>query len=179
MKARACPIAIAVIAGLMLSPTLQAKPKKDKGQPSAEKWIESVTGWNVSKDKKKRGKNDDVLSRIFNGNSPGKSGYRSNDPMQLIRDYIFGYQQRDDNPKGLPPGLAKKVARGGELPPGWQKKVYPGTQFPSELFPFSSRLNDSQIPNFRRDDSVDYYSIGNRIVKLRQSDNRILDTFDF
>ncbi|MBW1911075.1 MAG: hypothetical protein JRJ11_16315, partial [Deltaproteobacteria bacterium] len=24
--------------------------------------------------------------------------------------------------KALPPGLKKKVARGGELPPGWQKK---------------------------------------------------------
>src|SRR5262245_45056914 len=28
--------------------------------------------------------------------------------------------------KKLPPGLAKKVARGGELPPGWQKKCVPG-----------------------------------------------------
>ncbi|MBD3657273.1 MULTISPECIES: hypothetical protein [Marinobacter] len=25
--------------------------------------------------------------------------------------------------QGLPPGLHKKVARGGELPPGWQKKL--------------------------------------------------------
>lgn len=26
---------------------------------------------------------------------------------------------------GLPPGLQKKVARGGTLPPGWQKKLEP------------------------------------------------------
>lgn len=30
----------------------------------------------------------------------------------------------------LPPGLEKKVARGGTLPPGWQKKVQP---FPADL----------------------------------------------
>jgi hypothetical protein len=32
--------------------------------------------------------------------------------------------------RDLPPGLQKKVARGGQLPPGWQKKVAP---FPVEL----------------------------------------------
>lgn len=26
----------------------------------------------------------------------------------------------------LPPGLQKKIARGGELPPGWQKKIEVG-----------------------------------------------------
>ena len=32
--------------------------------------------------------------------------------------------------RNLPPGLQKKVARGGALPPGWQKKMQP---FPASL----------------------------------------------
>ena len=32
--------------------------------------------------------------------------------------------------RNLPPGLQKKVARGGQLPPGWQKKLRP---FPVDL----------------------------------------------
>ena len=32
--------------------------------------------------------------------------------------------------RSLPPGLQKKVARGGQLPPGWQKKLQP---FPVEV----------------------------------------------
>ena len=32
--------------------------------------------------------------------------------------------------RNLPPGLQKKMARGGQLPPGWQKKFEP---FPVEL----------------------------------------------
>ena len=32
--------------------------------------------------------------------------------------------------RNLPPGLQKKLARGGSLPPGWQKKMEP---FPVEL----------------------------------------------
>jgi hypothetical protein len=32
--------------------------------------------------------------------------------------------------RSLPPGLQKKIARGGQLPPGWQKKFEP---FPVEM----------------------------------------------
>ena len=32
--------------------------------------------------------------------------------------------------KNLPPGLQKKLARGGSLPPGWEKKIEP---FPASL----------------------------------------------
>ena len=32
--------------------------------------------------------------------------------------------------RSLPPGLQKKVARGGSLPPGWQKKMHP---FPANV----------------------------------------------
>lgn len=44
--------------------------------------------------------------------------------MRLIEDY---YRPRLGQ---LPPGLEKKLARGGTLPPGWQKKV---GAFPPEL----------------------------------------------
>ena len=39
--------------------------------------------------------------------------------VQLVRSH---YATRFNN---LPPGLQKKIARGGSLPPGWQKKVEP------------------------------------------------------
>jgi len=44
--------------------------------------------------------------------------------QKVIREY---YAPRY---RSLPPGLQKKVARGGELPPGWQKKLQP---FPVEV----------------------------------------------
>jgi hypothetical protein len=48
----------------------------------------------------------------------------SSDDHAIIREY-YAPRYRD-----LPPGLQKKVARGGALPPGWQKKLEP---FPVEL----------------------------------------------
>ena len=44
--------------------------------------------------------------------------------QRIIREY---YAPRY---RSLPPGLQKKVARGGQLPPGWQKKLQP---FPIEV----------------------------------------------
>ena len=44
--------------------------------------------------------------------------------QRVIREY---YTPRY---RSLPPGLQKKVARGGQLPPGWQKKLQP---FPAEV----------------------------------------------
>lgn len=44
--------------------------------------------------------------------------------VTVLRDY-YGPRYRD-----LPPGLQKKVARGGTLPPGWQKRFAP---FPPDL----------------------------------------------
>lgn len=38
-----------------------------------------------------------------------------------------------DRHKPLPPGLQKKVERGGELPPGWKKKLARGEVLPAEV----------------------------------------------
>ena len=57
--------------------------------------------------------------------------------VQIIREH---YAPRYRN---LPPGLRKKVARGGALPPGWQKKYEP---FPDALEHRLVRL----APEYRR-----------------------------
>jgi Ni/Co efflux regulator RcnB len=44
--------------------------------------------------------------------------------QRVLREYYAPRYQ------SLPPGLRKKVARGGQLPPGWQKKLQP---FPIEV----------------------------------------------
>ena len=43
-------------------------------------------------------------------------------------------KEHKDNSKQLPPGLAKKVHRGGDLPPGWQKKLVRGDKLGSDLY---------------------------------------------
>jgi hypothetical protein len=56
---------------------------------------------------------------------------------QIIQRYVNEFRisrKSGMNVGGLPPGLAKKVARGGELPPGWQKQCGPGAIMPLAVF---------------------------------------------
>jgi Ni/Co efflux regulator RcnB len=49
----------------------------------------------------------------------GDRGYFQEQDVRIIREY---YEPRY---RSLPPGLAKKYRRTGQLPPGWQKKMQP------------------------------------------------------
>src|SRR5258708_4547789 len=53
---------------------------------------------------------------------------------QIIHEHFFGQDEHGKKSKKLPPGLAKKVARGGKLPPGWDKKLVRGETVPPEVF---------------------------------------------
>lgn len=52
----------------------------------------------------------------------------------IIGDYVDSHRGQFTGAQALPPGIAKKVARGGALPPGIAKKTLPGgllAQLPS------------------------------------------------
>ncbi len=44
----------------------------------------------------------------------------------IIGDYLDGHRGQFAGAEALPPGIARKVARGGALPPGIAKKTLPG-----------------------------------------------------
>ena len=174
---------IPVLAGLLvvgLTLPAEAKKKKDQGGNSVTSLIES-TGINLSK--KDKAQINNVANSLTGNTKPGKknnsNSFGNLGSLGTIRDYIFGYQ-KNNGTKGLPPGLAKKVNNGGSLPPGWQKKVQPGGTFPNNLFGYASPLNYSQVPKFGNPgNGIDYWSIGNKLMKLNRSDNKILDVMDF
>lgn len=80
----------------------------------------------------------------------------SSSEIRLISDYYVSRQQQ------LPPGLAKKVQRGGTLPPGWQKKVQP---FPRDL--------DTRLPAVPAGCSRVIY--GPTAVLVQDATNLVLD----
>jgi len=47
------------------------------------------------------------------------------------------------NGRGLPPGLQKKVERGGELPPGWQRKLRKGQVLDSRVYKEAVPIDES------------------------------------
>ena len=61
------------------------------------------------------------------------------------------YADRPDHAGGkqLPPGLQKKMERGGELPPGWERKLRKGRVLDQQVFEVAAPVDDSmrvQLP---------------------------------
>ena len=127
----------------------------------------------------------------------------SEEDKSLIRRYYRGgknsdsdysYKDDDDGYKGkngkknkhkhkkkksLPPGLQKKLARGGELPPGWQKKVQRGEVMESDLYNASRPLPYQlrrKLPETEYGAQV--REIDGRVVKVLEATGVIIDVFD-
>jgi hypothetical protein len=82
--------------------------------------------------------------------------------------------------KGLPPGLQKKMRRGGQLPPGWQKKVNVGQALPYEYlmyarpvpYELSSQLTAGPI-------GTKLLQLVDRVVRVEVGTNMVLEAIQF
>ena len=78
--------------------------------------------------------------------------------------------------KSLPPGLQKKVDRGGQLPPGWQKKVARGEVLDGDVYAASNRLPQrilDRLPSGR--DGTSIRQVDDRVVRIMDATGIILD----
>lgn len=82
-------------------------------------------------------------------------------------------------PKGLPPGLAKKVARGRDLPPGWQKRCVRGETLPQEVFKVCHPLPQEVVVKLPPPPAgTILVTINGKVVRLAKATLEILDVFD-
>ena len=82
-------------------------------------------------------------------------------------------------PKGLPPGLAKKVAKGGTLPPGWEKKCVKGQVMTPEVYKECQPLPKEIIVKLPPPPKgTILVTIDGKVVRLLQATLEILDVFE-
>ena len=91
------------------------------------------------------------------------------------RDNFSGKGKR--RVKKLPPGLRKKLARGGELPPGWQKKVDRGEVLDDDIYQHAQPLPENIIDRVRRIEGTTVRQIDDRIVRVQDATRTVLDVF--
>lgn len=96
---------------------------------------------------------------------------------QVLRSY---YVLPSGKAKPLPPGLQKKLARGGELPPGWRRKLTVGEVVPQQVYRLAEPVPVSvaqrlppQPPN-----SV-LVRLDTQIMRLDRSTLTVTAVFDF
>ena len=79
----------------------------------------------------------------------------------------------------LPPGLAKKVARGGNLPPGWEKKCVPGEKMAPEVYERCHPLPPQLVVKLPAPpESTITVAVDGKIVRLVTATLEILDVFN-
>lgn len=113
---------------------------------------------------------NDYLRNTVLGQSSQHSHYNDDD------HHDKGKKHKDKKQKALPPGLQKKVERGGELPPGWQKKVARGEVLDRDLYLASQGLPQdvlNRLPTSPVGTTI--RRIDDRIVRVMDATGVILD----
>jgi hypothetical protein len=103
----------------------------------------------------------------------------SDEEHQRIQSYCERYVgQGGKHRRSLPPGLAKKVARGGKLPPGWANECLPGKIMPVEVYhechPLPPELTVKlPVPPV----GTVTVAVDGRVMRILQATREILDVF--
>lgn len=87
-------------------------------------------------------------------------------------------KDKKNKQKPLPPGLQKKLQRGGQLPPGWQKKVERGEVIDAELYSQSQPLPSSVQANVYDPEGTETRLIGDRAFRVMRRTREILDVLN-
>jgi hypothetical protein len=80
----------------------------------------------------------------------------------------------------LPPGLAKKLRRGGDLPHGWQTKVRVGQPIPQEYLRYAEAVPlrlESQLSAGPVGSKL--LQLADRVVRIEAGTNMVLDAIRF
>lgn len=103
----------------------------------------------------------------------------------VLTGYLGGSEGYGDGGKGsakkaksLPPGLRKKLERGGELPPGWQAKVARGEVIDMDLYRHAQSLPEDILARLGRGPAgTSVRQIDDRIVRVADATRTVLDVF--
>lgn len=118
--------------------------------------------------------------RGHRGGDEHQRGRFSEDERQAVHSYCERYGRPEGkHGRPLPPGLAKKLARGGQLPPGWREKCRPGQVMPPEVYQECRPLpRELQVTLPAPPVGTITVAVGGKVVRLMEATREILDVFD-
>ena len=106
------------------------------------------------------------------------------DRDRLLRDVLVGhygavYESDRNRYKSLPPGLQKKLRRGGDLPPGWRDKLVVGSTIDPYLYRHAEHLPSDLLNRITgRNDGIELLRVGDRIVRVMEGRGTVVDVID-
>ncbi len=151
--------------------TLAAKPE-GKGKDKS---------WKAAKQSRQQSNEVEQPSALL----PELTNAQRDELASLVLEKEYGFTknsvptQATGAAKQLPPGLQKKLARGGSLPPGWQMKLQRGEVIDRETYREAEPMPDELLRRVTgREDAVELLRVGDRILRVMEGRGTILDVID-
>lgn len=101
----------------------------------------------------------------------------SDEERDILEAWQRGEARGGQGGRKLPPGLQKKVDRGGELPPGWKRKIEIGAVLDDEIEAKAETLPEEilrRLPEVANQDT-EIMRIGDEIVRVMEDSREIVD----
>lgn len=166
---------VAMVSVILSTPAFaeKNKDKKNKHKDSFSSEIEKEIkkDGDLKKDHSKKQKTKPVDEKNRNADS-GVQVFSKAEREAVLNYYSMHSQV-------LPPGLSRKVARGGNLPPGWQKKIAKGEVLSSDIYKHAESVPEDimiSLPSMAPGTSL--VRIDNRIVKVVDATKTIIDVIN-
>ncbi len=100
-----------------------------------------------------------------------KGPFENKDRERIVQ-YFSGHRDREH---GLPPGLAKNLARGKRLPAGWQQRVAPGYVIDDGWWPAFQPVPYDWFPDIVVEPDTRLYWYGDRVVRVYEPRREVVD----
>ena len=189
------PLYLAILIALS-GATLSAAPTAQAAEEKKPSWIERIFG---SKESKKEVEetaepteqadaneseatdesdksDDEAPKKEKQDKKPSKDLKFSEEDKEMLEAWQKGNASGKKSKKKLPPGLQKKVDRGGELPPGWKKKLEVGTVLEPQVDEVAKTLPEeilARLPDIP--EGTEILEVGGEIVRVIESTREIVD----
>ncbi|HKK17340.1 MAG TPA: hypothetical protein VJ952_01555 [Opitutales bacterium] len=176
-----------LLAGFGALPAADQETKVAKGEELVEKrtereerpgWFERIFGAQRDRAENEEGEgreSDKEKNKSDKASTQGARGF-SDKERAVLEDWQRGEASWKKSGKRLPPGLQKKVARGGELPPGWKKKLAVGDKLPEEYESEASSLPEEilkRLPETPK--GTEIIRIGDEVIRVVENTREIID----
>lgn len=172
---KASILLLAIVAAALPLTQLSAEAEAETKRPS---WIERIFEKKEATAEPEKEQGAKAAKKEAKKDQAAKPREFSEAERELLEDWQQGKAKGKGKKKkkSLPPGLRKKVERGGELPPGWKKKLNIGETLPEELEKETRSLPEEILKRLPEiEEGTEILEIGDEIIRVVENSREIID----
>ncbi|MGJ8652134.1 MAG: hypothetical protein ACSHX8_02560 [Opitutaceae bacterium] len=154
----------------------QAERERRKEEEAARKKREDEAANQAKREEALKRRHQSEENGQDDDDEKNANAHFSDEERKALESWQKGNTKSKKSKKSLPPGLQKKVARGGELPPGWKKKLEIGSVLDPELEKEAQPLPEEILKRLpKTPEGTEIIKIGDEVIRIFENSGEIID----